>query len=297
MKKIQYLIAALSVFALAFSCTEKDTYVKGEPDLKDTKGIFFQDLAQTFYEFAPEQDAFIIPVALERPSAEGAVQDVPVQVSNPLFVLSPVSFEDGQLVANATLTLSKEAPAGEKHVVEVSITDPKFISIYGLKPTSVTVTAQIVKWNVISTKATYSDRIFVYLIGANPVSTTITVEERDDMPGLLRMKSPYTAEYGARLVAGTANDGLGALLTAKEDLYINATNPQKVWIADYSFETLGWAMMTYSPEVGFSKGTGYGIWDKGVLTLRAGSLIAFAQGSYYIANGGVDWVLIDCHLK
>lgn len=296
MKNIKYILASLSILVLAFSCQKQDDYVPGEPELADSKGVFFQAPTKTMYEFAPELPGFNITATLERPNADGALNNIPIVVSNDLFTVSEASFADGQLTTDITITLSPEAEAGKRHEVEISITDPKFVLVYGLQLTSVKYVAQIVKWNVISTNATYYDRVFVWGLGANAVSTTVTVEERDDMPGLLRITQPYTAEYGARLLAGTANDGLGDLLVATEDLIINATNPNKAWIADYFFEQIGWAMMTYSPEVGFGSGTGYGKWENGKLTLRPSSLIVFDGQGYYFGNQTDEWLLLDCHL-
>lgn len=297
MKNIKYILVALSVLGLMISCQKvEDTYTPGEPELESSKGVFFQEPDATFYQFAPEDEAFSFTATAERPNADGALTNVPILVDNELFTVSPLSFEDGQLTSDVTITLSKDATPGDIHTVELSITDPEYVLVYGLKLTAVKFKVQIVKWNVISTNATYYDRVFVWGLGANAVSTTVTVEERDDMPGLLRITQPYTADYGARLLAGTANDGLGDLLVATEDLIINATNPNKAWIADYFFEQLGWAMMTYSPEVGFSSGTGYGKWENGKLTLRPSSLIVFDGQGYYFGNQTDEWLLLDCHL-
>ncbi len=295
MKNIKYFLAALSIFALAFGCQVKETYEPGEPELKNSKGVFFQELDVKYYEFTPDEP-HTVTVTVERPNAVGALNNIPLELDNELFSVSDVSFADGQLATEATITLLPEAQIGVRHKVEVSITDPKYINIYGLKLTSVVFEVMVVKWNVISTNATYSDLLFPWLAGGNIVDNTVTVEERDDLPGFIRIVKPYTLEYCKRIVTGTINDGLEAYLAQDDDLYINATNPNKVWIGLYRFNILGWGFISYSKEAGFSSGTMYGVWQNGVLTMPQGSLLYLYSGEFDLMNPSFDWVLLDCHL-
>lgn len=319
MKVTGYLrILILAALASAFaSCVEED-YAVGEKDRLDCQGLFFPQKQAKHYEISPSSK---MELTL---TAERAVYDeeayVPFELTcshEGIFEFEDeefIYFDEDAPVASIRISISDEFELGETYSCTMKVTDPQFVSMYGLSSNVLTFSVSVVDWVRVKSPdktedmATWRDDFFsslAIMLGADPkkpyLEKEVEVYERSDKPGYFRVDNIYTPEYISQIHAGdeSMKDELKDFCPA-ESIIIDATNPDKVFINaqfaffnPYEFTTDAAGLDVYicsDVEEVFISGYSnqYGTYKDGVIEFPAKSLVIYmpAITSFYGNTSG-----------
>lgn len=227
--------------------------------------------------------------------------EVPIVITddggNETFTISPAKFEEGEWVGEYTISFPK-AEVGTPYSVQYAVQDPQYVSYYSNDVTA-TFSVTRVKWNPAgyvlnpdgSKKegwAMYTEDFITGIYSVENVSYPVEVEERDDMPGMYRIKNAYDGKY-------PYNDPGDWDDTQDYYIVINATNPNRVYMTPSDFHLgLAWSYGAFEVRnlAGYYVANGsdasdyYGKLENGAIT--------FPESSFYIGmddynGGGFRW--------
>ncbi|MCM1502260.1 MAG: hypothetical protein NC115_06290 [Bacteroidales bacterium] len=236
MKNIRYILSAAAMALLA-ACAQvnEPEYVKGQPDLEGCYGVYFPAQENTgANELAPE-DATELTFTIRREKEDGEIE-VPVKVSaseNDIFSIDKIMFEDGQAETTFKVTFPK-AEIGQTYSCNIVVADPQYASVYGEKETFISFSVVRIKWNLVegedgSKTGLYRDDIFssAYNVAQKFAEHEVEIYERSDKPGYYRISSLYDKDFMSAIFGMSVPEGW---FTGKQNIFIDATNPNKVWI-------------------------------------------------------------------
>lgn len=283
---LRYILAAAVV--MGFAACQHEEWAPGETDLVGCHGVFFSQQQAKDYVLAPKDASKAMSFTIERTrDKEEAV--VPYEITSSVegfFELEDdILFEKGQKKATFKVLIAGDYKLGETYECTIRVTDPQFVSQYSLSSSELSFSVSIVEWTRVkgadgSEFGIYRDDFFTswgQQLGAElkqpNLEKEVAVYERADLPGYYRIDEVYTAEYISQIYAGddSVAGELGDFCPA-ESIYINATNPEKVYIdAQFAFYDpfmeLGPAYMCSDVEEVFTAGysNSYGVMKNGVI--------------------------------
>lgn len=191
MKKYNYIFALCAAASLLFSCTEKEIYIPGEPDLKDGYQVSFpQQTIVPSYEIDPTDPAAnTVTVKATRKNTAGAIT-VPIVIEQvpsdapQVFEATNLVFEAGQETATFQVSFP-DAEIGVEYTCHIMIDDPQYASMYALdsKP-YVSFSFLKVKWETLATGSL--DSWFM-----EDVLPGVTLQHCETFPERYRFLDPY----------------------------------------------------------------------------------------------------------
>lgn len=231
-----------------------------------------------------------------------------LQNTGDVFTVSDAQFAEGDTLATVTVSFPN-AEVGTTYTLQVTVDDPQFVSQYS-QNILYTLDVTRVKWNDVGFYydesgnkvegwCMYTDDFVTGFYGVANVSYPIQVQERDDMKGYFRMKNVFDEKY-------PYNDP-GDWDTSKDYyIYIDATNPNKVYIPHYCETGMAWSygMFSISSIAGLrlsqnnpnaAEGN-YGTYANGKVTFPPSTLLismaGYGTGGFYTCNGAGAWQVV-----
>ncbi|WP_138956879.1 hypothetical protein [Thermophagus xiamenensis] len=189
MKKNKILITLLALITFTFgACSDYEDTEEVSPSVsKDNPEVRFDFDNPTTFEFDPASNIeFSLSVIRNNESGKLEVPLYVLQNTENSFVFpESIVFEDGEDTTSITIGISDSAPIGEVLPFQIEI-DESFINPY-LETTYSIFEGEvaIIKWNQLGTVHFY-DSFSFYSIAE------VDLEQRDDMPEVYRINSPYT---------------------------------------------------------------------------------------------------------
>lgn len=233
-----------------------------------------------------------------------------VSNTDSVFEVSDAEFAEGDTVAIVTINFPK-AEVGVPYTLDLQVTGADYVSLYSEAPaTKLTVTR--VKWNdagfyldengnKVEGMCMFTDDFVTGFFGVDNVSYPVKVQERADKPGYFRLINVYHEDY-------PYNDP-GDWDTSKDYyIYIDATNPKKVYIPHYCETGMSWSYGQFliSSMAGYyiakdqaEKANDYfGTYANGKITFPKSALLiamtGYNSGSFYNCNdAGLFTVVLD----
>lgn len=253
MKKIfKYTLTILAIAGFAAACQKEveDVYKPAEPDATNCYGVYFpiQEAAGDHVVDPTAETKVIITVSREK--SEGALNDVPYTVTatsdgaaiadpSTIFELGKINFADGQSETTLEINYPK-TEVGVSYSCIIAIEKGQYASTYSSNATQITYGVTRVKWNDLGTVRVREDMLASTSLSGyiDPVHKVMEAQifERDDMPGMFRVKGLYSPENVKSWLKpeySEYTDGTDAELF----FVLDATNPKKVWI---QYTSLGW---------------------------------------------------------
>lgn len=309
-KNIKYtLIALLAVFGLA-SCDKNDyEYQPGTWDAAaDYSKVQFEKNSVSMS--VEPSEATVAEFKVVRANAKGECK-VPFTVyentDSALTFTEPV-FNDGDSVATFTIDFSK-AEIGRPYSLALGIVDPTCTSSYD-EGVVFNFTVNRVKWNtvgyILDSKgnkvegwcAMTDDYLTTFFTTGNP-TWPVQVQERDDKPGYFRVINPYCENFPYN-EPGDWDDSQDWYL------YIDATNPEEVYIPNLTPVGMDWGYGMFSiwSMSGYYLNRNkpsdaapyFGKYENGAITFpKNGLMIMMADyndGGLYQANKDGKWTIV-----
>jgi hypothetical protein len=233
-----------------------------------------------------------------------------VSNTDSVFEVGDAVFAEGDTVAIVTINFPK-AEVGVPYTLDLQVTGADYVSLYSEAPaTKLTVTR--VKWNdagfyldengnKVEGMCMFTDDFVTGFYGVDNVSYPIKVQERADKPGYFRLINVYHEDY-------PYNDP-GDWDTSKDYyIYIDATNPKKVYIPHYCETGMSWSYGQFliSSMAGYyiakdqaEKANDYfGTYANGKITFPKSALLiamtGYGSGGFYNCNdAGLFTVVLD----
>ena len=236
MFKYVYSLLAGALVLTAVSCSDEYDYEgRGTWDAdKDYADIYF-NITDSVIELDPADPTTVV-VTVKRRNAAGALS-VPFKVlknTDEVFEVGKAEFAEN--AEEATLTINfPQAAVGTTYNLQIMLDDPAFVSKYSSAATY-NLTLTRVKWNdvgfyydedgnKVEGYAMYTDDVVSALFGIGNETFPTRIQERDDMPGYFRLSNTYGANY-------PWNDPGDWDESQDYYIFINATNPDQVYIPD-----------------------------------------------------------------
>lgn len=233
------IMALLAMLPLGFvSCVDEVQRVEGEPELDGCYKVYFPTQENSgALEFAPE-DTPSVTFKIRR-EVENDDIVVPVKVissEDGIFDVSEVSFNDGQTESTFTVSFPK-AEIGNTYSCTVCVDDPQYASVYSQRSNFLSFSVVRVKWDLVvgkdgSKKGLYRDDLFssaYNLSGEKFAEHEVSIYERSDKPGYYKIENLYDVPFMQTLFGRPGVD-LSSWFIGPQVVYIDATDPNKVWI-------------------------------------------------------------------
>ncbi|MGN1233211.1 MAG: hypothetical protein ACI4UJ_07180 [Candidatus Cryptobacteroides sp.] len=293
MKRLSIFLAAL----LAAGCAESIEEETISPsDAEDCAGVYFPFQAHRGSNLVepsdrPEKD-YRFTLTLKRSETDGAIT-VPITVSDDegvFSVPSSVDFADGQRAAEIEVCFPG-IKTGKTYPCRISIDDPAYASLYSRYPASFEFSVMVVNWVKLEEGGSWRDDVvranFQTASSGYAENTSVTFYEREDLPGYYRVDNAYTRDYMAAIAGG---NGLESAFTySKSSIFIDATDPAKVWIpacnTGLSFGSYG--AISIASVVNANVNTTieyYGTLKDGIIEFPQQGLLMGMSGSWYYGN-------------
>ncbi len=241
-KFFEYILVAVLPL-IAVSCVEE--YSPGEQDVWDCHKLFFPQDQPTDFILSPT-DSHVLTFKAQREVTddEAEVPCVLTASEEGIFSLEEeyIYFDEDQPTSSFKVQVSNDCELGKKYTCSIKVTDPQFVSSYGLSSNELSFSVTVVEWKRITNKGVdtglWRDDLFTSFgqqLGASLAEPyaekAVAVYERSDMPNYFRIENVYTPEYVSMIYAG--DDSKAASLKdycPGGDLYIDATDPDKVYM-------------------------------------------------------------------
>ena len=307
-KFLKYILVALLPLT-AVSCVEEE-FTPGEPDRWDCHKLFFPQDQKTDFVISPS-DSHVLTFTVQREETdeEAEVPYILTESEEGIFSLEEeyLYFDEDQSRATFKVMVSDECELGKKYTCSIKVTDPQFVSAYGLSSSELSFSVTVVEWKRLTKDGVdvglWRDDLFTSFgqqLGASLevpyAEKEVAVYERSDMPNYFRVEAVYTPEYVSYIYAG--NDSQASALEKYclgGDLYINATDPEKVYIeTQFGFNDpfMNYGAVYFCSDVAENFDAGYsnlyGTFKNGVVEFRLKNSIVLYLPSAGVALGNLS---------
>lgn len=291
-------ISALLMSLMMTSCVEGLTAELGEPDNGDCYGVYFPAQKGTGDIHVGPDDPKTFTFQVRRTNTRGSLT-VPVTVESNypgIFTTTEVVFEEDAPTADISIHFPS-IKLGVKYDCTVRVSGDEYVSSYSKNASHLSFSVTCVKWNKLvgdkgETTGLWRDGVFPEWFSVpNPnLEQSIVIEERDDLPGYYRIYDVYNASY----MTSMFNMNASSICLEKNYTYIDATDPEKVWIptfktgivmsAEYGEISIA-SYVVENKEFDPSISSIYGTLEDGVITFPANSLqMHLAHLGWYPSN-------------
>ena len=266
------------------SCVE-ETFTPGELDSESCYGVYFPTQTGVGDLQIEPDDPKTLTFIVRRTNTRGELRvPVTVKASYPIFTVDEVVFEDRSPVANVVVHFPS-AEIAKTYDCTLILEGDEFVSKYSANPSHLSFSVTRVKWNNVvgpngETTGKWRDGIFDewFKVAVPNLETSVTIQERDDMPGFYRIWDVYNATYLTNLFGSN----MASFCLSQHYTYIDATDPDKVWIptfqtglvlsGEYGMTSIGSYVAENSDDFDSSIASVYGTLREGVITFPYGSL-------------------------
>lgn len=285
MNKIFFYMSALLMSFLMASCESGLTEETGAPDDADCYGIYFPSQAGTGDLQVGPDDAKSVKFTVRRLNTRGAVTvPLTVESNHPgIFSTTEVIFEEDSPSAEIEVFFPS-IKLGVKYDCTIKVEGPEYVSSYSQNATHLSFSVTCVKWNKVigdngETTGLWRDGIFPewFSVARPNLEQAVEIYEREDKPGYYRIYDVYGANYMTNMFGMNAS----SVCLEKHYTYIDATDPEKVWIptfktgivmsADYGEISIA-SYVTENKEFDASISSIYGTLKDGVITFPSNAL-------------------------
>ena len=298
MKNIFRFMSLLAAMLLMASCVKEMTAELGDPDNKDCYGIYFPSQKGTGDLQVGPEDSKRLTFKVRRTNTRGSVT-VPVTIESDhpgIFSATEIVFEEDSPTADVEIYFPS-IKLGTKYNCTVKVEGDEYVSSYSQNATHLSFSVTCVKWNKLvgdngETTGLWRDGIFPewFSVAQPNLEKSVVIEERDDLPGYYRIFDIYDAGYMTNMFGMNAS----SICLEQHYTYINATDPEKVWIptfktgivmsADYGEMSIG-SYVAENEDFDPSIASIYGTLENGVISFPANALqLHMAVLGWYPSN-------------
>lgn len=241
------MTALLSV--VLASCIQEEPYAPGELDAESCYGVYFPTQSGTGDLQIEPDDPTTLTYLVRRANSRGELR-VPVTIKSnyPVFSVDEVVFEDGSPVAEVVVHFPT-AKIATTYECTLIVEGDEFVSKYSANPSHLSFSVTRVKWNDVvgpngETTGRWRDGIFPewFSVTYPNLERTVSIQERDDMPGYYRIFDVYSVDY----LGAMFNSNMSSICVSQHYTYIDATDPTKVWIPTFKTGAI------FSPSYGMT---------------------------------------------
>ena len=299
------MTALLSMFLA--SCTQEEMHAPGELDSESCYGVYFPTQSGLGDLQIEPDDPTTLKFIVRRTNPRGQIHvPVTIKANYPIFTADEVVFEDGSPVSEVVVHFPS-AKIAVTYECTLMIEGEEFVSKYSANPAHINFSVTRVKWNDVigpggETIGRWRDGIFPewFAVTYPNLERNIVLQERDDMPGFYRTFDVYNADYLGSMFAANVS----SLCVSQHYTYIDATNPEKVWIptfktgvimhASYGMMSVGSYVVENSDDFDPSIASVYGTLKEGVIEFPYGSLQMKleALGWYQTNSSGLHRIIM-----
>lgn len=297
-KNIILYISALFVSLMAVSCAQEMEAELGAADNADCYGVYFPSQKGTGdLQIGPDDKKSLV-FSVRRLNTIGAVT-VPVTIESEhpgVFSVSELRFEEDSPTAELEVFFPT-IKLGVRYDCTIKVEGDEYVSNYSKNATHLSFNVTCVKWNKLigdngETTGLWRDGVLPEWFNMpNPnLEKAVTIEERADLPGYYRIYDIYDATYMTNMFNMNAN----SICLEQHYTYIDATDPEKVWIptfktgivmsAEYGEMSIG-SYVAENEDFDPSIASIYGTLEDGVISFPANALqLHFAILGWYPSN-------------
>lgn len=305
-RSLIYIMTALLSMVM-FSCAQEEMHAPGELDNENCYGVYFPAQKGLGNIQIEPDDPTTMKFIVRRTNSRGEIR-VPVSISSnyPVFTVDEIVFEDGSPVSELVVHFPS-AKIAVTYECTLRIEGDEFVSKYSSNPSHINFSVTRVKWNDVigpngETTGRWRDGIFPewFAVTYPNLERSIVLQERDDMPGFYRTFDVYNADYLGTMFASNVS----SLCVAQNYTYIDATNPEKVWIptfetgvimhSDYGMMSVASYVAENSDDFDPSIASVYGTLKEGVIEFPYGSLQMKLErmGWYQTNSSGLHRIIL-----
>ncbi|MBR5103811.1 MAG: hypothetical protein IKV05_03915 [Bacteroidales bacterium] len=305
-RNLIYIMTALLSMVLA-SCVQEEMHAPGELDNENCYGVYFPTQKGLGDIQIEPDDPTTLTFTVRRTNSRGEIR-VPVSINSnyQVFTTDEILFEDGSPVAELVVHFPS-AKIAVTYECTLRIEGDEYVSKYSANPSHINFSVTRVKWNDVigpngETTGRWRDGIFPeWFAVTNPnIERNIVLQERDDKPGFYRTYDVYNADY----LGSMFNSNVSSLCVEQNYTYIDATDPEKVWIptfrtgvimhSDYGMMSVGSYVTDNSDDFDPSIASVYGTLKDGVIEFPYGSLQMKLErmGWYQTNSGGLHRIIL-----
>lgn len=305
-RSLIYMMTALLSMVM-FSCAQEEMHAPGELDNENCYGVYFPAQKGLGNIQIEPDDPTTMKFIVRRVNSRGEIR-VPVSISSnyPVFTVDEIVFEDGSPVSELVVHFPS-AKIAVTYECTLRIEGDEFVSKYSSNPSHINFSVTRVKWNDVigpngETTGRWRDGIFPewFAVTYPNLERSIVLQERDDMPGFYRTFDVYNADYLGTMFASNVS----SLCVAQNYTYIDATNPEKVWIptfetgvimhSDYGMMSIASYVAENSDDFDPSIASVYGTLKEGVIEFPYGSLQMKLErmGWYQTNSSGLHRIIL-----
>ena len=225
---------------------------------------------------------------------------VPVKIESEhsgIFSTSELYFEEDSPVAELEVFFPT-VKLGVTYDCTLYIEGDEYVSQYSKNASHLTFSVTCVKWNKVvgdngETTGLWRDGLFASFYATMPIPNherSVEIYERDDKPGYYRIHDVYNASFIGEMFGFNAS----SVCLEKHYTYVDATNPDKVWIPTFQTGVLLSAndgaisigsYVAENKDFDPSISSIYGKLKDGIITFPSGALwINFAAYGWYSSN-------------
>lgn len=295
--KILICISLVVLPLLSVSCVEENV---GDLSTDMTYGVYFPVQNGTGDIQLSPDDPRTLKFTVRRLVTKGDLV-VPVKIESEhqgVFSTTELYFEEDSPVAELEVFFPT-IKQGVTYGCTLYIEGDEYVSQYSKNASHLTFSVTSIKWNKViggngETTGLWRDGMLAQFYATMPVPNherSVEVYERDDMPGYYRIYDVYNSTYVGEMF-GFPN--ASSLCLERNYTYIDATDPDKVWIPTFKTGVLLSAndgMISMGSYVAENKdfdpsiSSIYGKLQDGVITFPSGALwLHFASYGWYTSN-------------
>lgn len=299
-------MTALLSMVLA-SCVQEEMHAPGELDNENCYGVYFPTQKGLGDLQIEPDDPTTLKFIVRRTNSRGEIR-VPVSINAnyQVFTVDEIVFEDGSPVSELVVHFPS-AKIAVTYECTLRIEGDEFVSKYSANPAHINFSVTRVKWNDVigpngETTGRWRDGIFPewFAVTYPNLERSIVLQERDDMPGFYRTYDVYNSDYLGTMF----NSNVSSLCVEQTYTYIDATDPEKVWIptfrtgvimhADYGMMSIGSYVTENSSDFDPSIASVYGTLKDGVIEFPYGSLQMKLErlGWYQTNSSGLHRIIL-----